>query len=123
MQLPILTTSIKRHPTAPLPEFRAVQLEDQEAFDSIDDAVIVWLRETDRSLVAELENPFLGDGAPDALIQGAKRCHGHGASINRSDQDIPTMLPQAGAIANALNPTTPASVRATPILGFELAWF
>jgi hypothetical protein len=47
----------------------AMQLEDQETFDSIDDAVVVWLSETVRTLVAELEQSSLGDSAPNALIQ------------------------------------------------------
>ena len=55
-------------------------LKDQEAFGSIDDAVVVWLRETDCSRVADLEKPLLGDSAPDALIQRIKRFNGHDAS-------------------------------------------
>ena len=77
-----------------------MELEDQEAFGPIDDAVVVWLRETDRSLVADLEKPLLGDSAADALIQRIERCNGHDASINRSDQDTPIILRQAVAIGS-----------------------
>jgi hypothetical protein len=61
----------------------AVQLEDQEAFGSIDDAVVVWLRETVRSLVAELEKSPFGDSAPNTLIQRIERCDGQDASVDQ----------------------------------------
>jgi hypothetical protein len=45
-----------------------LQLEDQEASCSIDDTVVVWLRETDRSLVAGFEKPPFGDSVSDGLV-------------------------------------------------------
>src|SRR5262245_13596414 len=76
----------------------------------------MWLRETDRSLVANLEKPLLGDSAPDARIQGIDPCNVHEASLAGRSRLSTTFIARA---SDTPAPSTACGRHAVPVSG---AW-